>query len=268
MIFLSILKIFGIVLACIVGIILIIALMLLFLPFSYKIVAKGHNTNTNIIFSSKWLFGIINLKFSYVEGKVDFFTKVIGINLLDIDKNNDKKIDKKENSRKETLAKNNKSNSEVKIKVKQKKKPKKRLTLKEFFIKQLNKIKNFFIRLKNIKVFATSDITKRAVKKIKLIIVKMLKSIFPKKIKGNLTYGIYDPGTTAITYGLLANWAEQRKQDDLIITPDFEENGVFLDLKINGRLFLGYMLICFLQLFFNKDIKKMFNAIRRISNGR
>lgn len=276
MITLGILKIIGIALACIVGFALLIIIMFLVIPFRYKIIAKGHNANTNLIVNFKWLFGFINFNFSYIEGKMDLFLRIVGINLFEKEskektpKGNSYKEKAYKNSRyeekhvKKEKLDNKKDSTNKAVKVKAKKVKKERPTIKELLIRLLNKIKNFFIKLKNIKTFISSDITKRAVKKIKLVSIKLLRHLFPKQIIGSLKYGLIDPATTALTYGLFAGWAEHRKQDDFIITPDFEENGIITDLKIYGRLFTGFVLICLLQLFFNKDIKKMIDATRRI----
>ncbi len=269
MIFLNVLKIIGIVLLCIIALALVIALMVLLIPLRYKIIAKGHNVNTNLVSSVKWLFGVAYFKLSYIEGEFDYFLKIFGIklNLSEHDKEkdnikkantpNNKSVNKKQGKPiKSEIATTNKKST--------RKKKKKRISFKERLIKLLNKIKKFFQKVKEIKDFLSKDYTKNTIKNIKELIIKCFRHIFPRKIVGNINFGLNDPAKTALVYGLFASWAEQSQKGKLLVTPDFEDNGVILDLKIYGRLFVGYMLISYLRLILNKDYKRMVESVRRI----
>lgn len=273
---LSILKIIGIVLLCIVGLILIIAILFLACPFKYKIIINSSDDDIDIITDVKWLFGFIHFSFKYVENELEYFLKIIGIN-LDIDskpeeekndvKSSDEfKIDSVESHNRKNAAKHIQNDLKVKVKKKKKEKgnvTKKKLTLKELFVNWLNKLKILLEKIRAAINFLNNDITKRAIKKLKLIVVKLIKHVFPKKIYGKLTFGFEQPSTTALVYGLFAGWAEQTQNNKLLITPIFEEKYFLADLKIYGRLFAGFVLLYLLQLVLNKDFKKVVKAIRR-----
>lgn len=82
MIFLTILKIIGIVLASIVGLVLLVALLVLFAPIRYKIAGTGKNENVQGVAKASWLFGILSAKAEYFGKNLEYKVSVIGISLL------------------------------------------------------------------------------------------------------------------------------------------------------------------------------------------
>lgn len=76
-IFLVILKIIGMILAILVGILLLVLLI----PFSY--VGKGNFKEVmKASFVAKWLQGLIYFRFSYVDGEMQYVLRILGIPVL------------------------------------------------------------------------------------------------------------------------------------------------------------------------------------------
>lgn len=79
-IILAILKIVGILLAVLLGLVLLILLTVLFLPLRYRIYAEKHGElkKSNADVSVSWLFGILKIKASYRDGQISFVPQIFG----------------------------------------------------------------------------------------------------------------------------------------------------------------------------------------------
>lgn len=79
-IILAILKIVGILLAVLLGLVLLILLTVLFLPLRYRICAEKHGelkkSTANV--SVSWLFGILKVKAGYRNGQISICTEIFG----------------------------------------------------------------------------------------------------------------------------------------------------------------------------------------------
>ena len=79
-IILAILKIVGILLAVLLGLVLLILLTVLFLPLRYRICAEKHGelkkSTANVRVS--WLFGILKVKAGYRNGQISFVSQIFG----------------------------------------------------------------------------------------------------------------------------------------------------------------------------------------------
>ena len=79
-IILAILKIVGILLAVLLGLVLLILLTVLFLPLRYRICAETHGelkkSTANV--SVSWLFGILKVKAGYRNGQISFVSQIFG----------------------------------------------------------------------------------------------------------------------------------------------------------------------------------------------
>lgn len=79
-IILAILKIVGILLAVLLGLVLLILLTVLFLPLRYRICAEKHGelkkSTANV--SVSWLFGILKVKAGYRNGQISFVPQIFG----------------------------------------------------------------------------------------------------------------------------------------------------------------------------------------------
>lgn len=112
-VFLTVLKITGIVLGSLLGFILLLILLLLFYPFHYRIIANKHEE-----FAAKakvfWLWHIISVTVDYRK-ELKTYIKVFGIDIYDLKKRKEQKEKEKEekNSQKKSGKKSRNDSDEV-----------------------------------------------------------------------------------------------------------------------------------------------------------
>ncbi|MBR7076609.1 MAG: DUF2953 domain-containing protein, partial [Lachnospiraceae bacterium] len=136
--------------------------------------------------------------------------------------------------------------------------------IEHFFERLSEKYEGLIKKLEQTEAVLTSKVTGRAVKKVKEQLFHILNHIKPKKIAGNINFGLEDPANTAIIYGTIDNLAIAMSEGKLIITPEFYQKGISLDMVMQGRILIGYLLVCALRVFFNKDVRRVVRVVRRM----
>ena len=283
MIILSILKIIGIVLACIVGLVLLLVLLVLLVPIRYRFSGDGMNADIQAEGKASWLFGLLSASIRFAEKKLLYRVSVAGISLKKGDLLNPEKSvpeetdmepqilkpqkDKEEEKKAAALEVQNKPEPEAKTEIeKEKEKGKEDLSdrIEHFFERLSEKYEGLIKKLEQTEAVLTSKVTGRAVKKVKEQLFHILNHIKPKKIAGNINFGLEDPANTAIIYGTIDNLAIAMSEGKLIITPEFYQKGISLDMVMQGRILIGYLLVCALRVFFNKDVRRVVRVVRRM----
>lgn len=283
MIILSILKIIGIVLACIVGLVLLLVLLVLLVPIRYRFSGDGMNADIQADGKASWLFGLLTASIRFAEKKLLYRVSVAGISLKKGDLLNPEKSvpeetdmetqilkpqkDKEEEKKAAALEVQNKPEPEAKTEIeKEKEKEKEDLSdrIEHFFERLSEKYEGLIKKLEQTEAVLTSKVTGRAVKKVKEQLFHILNHIKPKKIAGNINFGLEDPANTAIIYGTIDNLAIAMSEGKLIITPEFYQKGISLDMVMQGRILIGYLLVCALRVFFNKDVRRVVRVVRRM----
>ena len=82
MIILQILKVIGIVLACIVGLVLLILLLVLFAPVNYSTAVQVHGSDISVKASAGWLIKLLSVKAEYAEKNFSYSVRAAGISIL------------------------------------------------------------------------------------------------------------------------------------------------------------------------------------------
>ena len=283
MIILSILKTIGIVLACIVGLVLLLVLLVLLVPIRYRFSGDGMNADIQADGKASWLFGLLTASIRFAEKKLLYRVSVAGISLKKGDLLNPEKSvpeetdmetqilkpqkDKEEEKKSAALEVQNKPEPEAKTEIeKEKEKEKEDLSdkIEHFFERLSEKYEGLIKKLEQTEAVLTSKVTGRAVKKVKEQLFHILNHIKPKKIAGNINFGLEDPANTAIIYGTIDNLAIAMSEGKLIITPEFYQKGISLDMVMQGRILIGYLLVCALRVFFNKDVRRVVRVVRRM----
>lgn len=293
MIILTILKIIGIVLACIVGLALLLVLLVLFVPVRYQISADGENTAVKAHGKVTWLLGVLTAKADYQDLDIAYKLSLIGIKLKEGSlKDVPEKLEVSTEEGITELEEEQKWEVHQFFGTEEKKEPPKESELEiemidisdavtkpapgadkkedfsdkieKFCEKISSKYEKIRLKLEQTTTILTSEVTKRAVKTIKEQLFHILDHIKPKKIKGFLNFGLEDPANTAIIYGTIDILAESISQGKLIITPEFYQKGLTLDLMFSGRIFLGYLALCALKVFFNQNVRKVVKVVRRV----
>ena len=298
MIVLQILKIIGIVLACIIGFIILLLLLILFTPLTYKIQAEGENADIKGSAIARML-GIFAFRLNYADKKADYKATIAGIPVYKGGFGKDEAEAVKEvieeetqpkeptpeiKSEKETVkaeakAEKPQAKAEKTLIIEEKKaaeeekepepedasdeeKPGKLEKLKEKVRGIIDKIRSIYDKYQKAKYILEAPVTKRAWQFIKARLIDLLNHIRPRSVKGHIDFGFDDPATTAEVYGVAGSVA-CLIDDRLIVAPDFDKKGIDLDVEIKGRIFVGYVLLLFLKVWRNKDLKRVRNYIRR-----
>ena len=303
MIILQILKIIGFVLAGIVGLALLIVLLVLFVPIRYKASGAGENTEIEGGAKATWLLGLFKAAADYKEKKLSYAVKFAGIVLTkgvlgedeaealrevlqeeeiisdpkqyekiskELQKAGEKAEKAEELKEEKRLEKEQQKEEKKAEKAEQKEQRKKENRLKSFKEKvrdRINSLKELYNKYQTAKRIWQAKATKRALKHLKVEIFNLLNHIKPRKIAGTIGFGLEDPANTAFVYGNVVPIAEAISKGKLILTPEFYNKGIRMDLLIKGRIFLGYMLLCIARLYFDRDIQRVFKVIRRYFNG-
>ena len=100
---------------------------------------------------------------------------------------------------------------------------------------------------------------------IKKEIIRLLKKIAPKKIKGFVHFGFDDPATTGSILMYLAMIYPVLPKK-LKIDPSFEDTDIYGAIDVKGRLSLIVPAVSFLKVFFNKDCRRMYRLYKRHSS--
>lgn len=136
--------------------------------------------------------------------------------------------------------------------------------IKEAVKKAVKDIKGAYNKAKEIKAFITANTTKEAYRYGKRIVFKVLKHIFPRKIKAKLHFGFEQPDVTGKTLGyiamILSTFHINAKR--ISVVPDFDKKVIEGNINIKGHFFVGILLIDGLRFYFKKEIH---DIIKRFS---
>lgn len=285
----TILKILGIFLLTVLGILLVLAVLVLFVPVRYRISAYRRMAEEIPVAAEvkvTWLLHILNAAFSYPEAayvrvRVFCFTVFCDAHAKEPIENSGIKQDKAPENSKEhdghiDEERPEEEHSKEKEIVEEDFEEEPKATLLDF-------LKRIWNALKNIKYTITKicDKIKHIIKNIRYYIkiiksntfhrawtvcreqvFSLLKSILPKKLKGNFLIGTGDPASTGqvlsvygILYPLLGN--------HINITPDFEQQVLEGELFIKGKITLFKAVKTAGIIYFNKDFRRLIKLFKR-----
>jgi len=96
-------------------------------------------------------------------------------------------------------------------------------------------------------------------------LIRLLRAIRPRKVKGFIHFGFEDPATCGkvLMYLSMIYPTLPRK---LVFDPSFEDTELYGNIVIKGRLYLIVVAVCAIRLYFNKDIKRMLALYKKHQN--
>ena len=111
-------------------------------------------------------------------------------------------------------------------------------------------------KVKETNDFLKANSTKKAYRYAKKIIKKLLKHIFPKRIRANVVYGMEAPDVTGKIYGYIAMAyaAFGLNPKKVKVLPDFQEKKFEGEIRAGGYIILGWVGILALKFYFYKEI--------------
>ena len=290
---LTVLKIIGIVLACIIGLVLLLICLVLFVPVRYRINAKKEDPEADPVAFARasFLLHILSAKVIY-EKKLEIIVRIFGFRLFQ-DRKSEKKRrkrkkaseDKKEeysldwnepddkteeNKTEEDKIENAKSEDnkgkDDKSEEGSYEKVEKILNdLSDKYLEYSDKIDRIRREIRFWDRMINDCRNKNAAELIKKETLKLLKKIAPRRIKGFIHFGFDDPATTGtvLMYLSLIYPILPRK---LVIDPGFEDTDLYGNIDIKGYIRLIVPLVCVAKVYFNRDFKRMWRIYKKHSN--
>ena len=298
-ILLTILKIIGIILLVLIGLILLAAAVILLVPIRYH----GEGAREEKILSGSvkltWLLHMISASASLSEDgtkiRVCLFGKTIYPKTKKPPKQSKaKKMPKQEAPKKSEKSEKPKQQSDTVSKevatIYEPQKPipelpkkeksarpdvkskfeaikQKLLAVKEKFIDSkagIQKIKNKIDYWKNL---LTSDPMKEAMEFLWKKTKGLLHHILPRRMTGHIHFGFEDPSKTGKTLAYFSMLYPFTKEN-LVIEPEFETEELILegDIAFRGRIRLGYLVYVALSVVLNKNIRRQYKRLRQGGN--
>ena len=137
------------------------------------------------------------------------------------------------------------------------------IKIRETILKIISRIK----RLLHQKDAVKNLLAKQETKSVLLFawdkLKRLLKHIFPRKIKGYVAYGADNPATTGQVLGILSI-VYARTGMLLELRPNFTEKQMECDILLKGRLQVVTLLIIAFKVIFNKELRKVINGLKKI----
>ncbi len=289
-IFLTILKIIGVILLVLLCLAVGLVLLLLFVPIRYEAeIASAEKVSVKAKIT--WLLRFIRLYLNYRDGLsmklwVLFFSVPFG-------KREKKKDDTEtfastEPAKTVEVPKRMENNNHAKttestdstetaehlesteehlesVTKRETEKPKKEnwiLRIKRIFASILDKIKHIGKTIESTKTFLEDSHNKAAFSHIKDEVFLLLKHICPKKLKVDMSYSTGSPDTTAEVFGILAMFPIGY-QNRWEIYPDFEVDSFYArgTIDIKGKIYIYQILFAALRLVLDKNCRRLLKKI-------
>ena len=228
MMILSVLKVIGIVIGGIAGLVLLLFLALLLVPVRYRIVSEKDTNSMRICGKADWMAGLVSAAAEYQEEKFAWAIRLFGIRIF---------------PRKERMTAGDQKPGEHRSK---EQKPGEHKPNEQRPKEHKPKGQKLRDRLK-----AVSDMKGR---QLKQTILSLLRHVKPRRIAGEIRIGLESPDQTALVYGVTANLAALLDRH-LLIIPEMDGQKLEFDLMARGRIFPGYVAVLALRLRLDPQVR-------------
>lgn len=262
--FLQILSATGFVLLIILIVIAALIALVLFMPVVYKVKIKKEE-NFDLNGNVRWLFGAVYFSF-LLEGKeLVWSLRVFGFSVLS-SKSKKKNVSAKREEyrpakKQPTIKPGERVGDAAKDSLKVEKGADRIKRVKgdeafeeprepSIFEKIRFTFKNICDKLKKVKEF------KELFKKVKPMLIRLLKAVFPKRIYGYIDFGFDDPATTGTVCAVLGALCVPIPEK-LKVTPYFNEKKFECDVNMKGRIFIIILLVNVVKILMVPDVRKL-----------
>ena len=295
-IFLTVLKILGIVILCILGLVLLILLLVLFCPFRYTVGGEMYD-EIGADASVRWLFIKVLVDYTKEKGLV-YKLKLLGIPIYSSDKEPKEKKPEKEKDKEETgseagteAADTGKEDGEkpgTELAVTQDSteltysddepyeevmgteekeglfdKPSTKDKIDGIINNITKKKDEFELKMDHLDQFLDRPYVQRTIDRVKWALIVILKEIRPRSGKGYLHLGLENPADTGELLGAMSafswfiiGW--------LTFEPDFTKKVIEGDLHISGRIILGIIAGPLIRIAISRDFWKTYKLAKKI----
>ena len=278
MVILEILKWIGIVLLYLLLILLVVLLLVLFLPIKYYGEGTYNNEQRYALFKARWFWGLVSVKASFPQ-KPYLSVKVLWIELLKKQQEEAVKeeVPKTQRTEEKAAEKQSKIQTEKQLEkpieknsekaAEKKPEPKEDAsTQKDEQQETKEPIFDKWIGIKEkiqyyIGIFNEQD-TKELLAHCRVRIIKILKSIRPRKITFRGTVGFALPDTTGYLYGgycMISSYLGKH----VILTPDFEKEIMDVTGSLKGHITVFVLAWNALQVYFDKRLMRLIAKLKK-----
>lgn len=282
------LKIIGISILVILGLLFLLTGIILFVPVCYRIESKGEGTlqSLEVKMNFSWLLHLLSGYVCYKNKKVDWqvrtawkkwnASKSKKVAKVEIKPQNLKKSEKVQNEKEEKQPEKVIEKTKIQKNVISKEKKQQSEIKNSSFV---NKIQQFFRKIKRIicnfcdkikllgekkdKVieFFENETHQKAWKVVKKEVIRIFKYLRPKKIKGRVRFGFSDPYLTGKTLAILSI-CYPFYANEILVVPDFENDVLEGELNIKGRVRGVYFLVFIFNIFRKKEIRQTYKNMQ------
>lgn len=271
---LLILKMIGMILAIVVGIVLVLLGIVLFVPIRYRVDGEIDNAvkKRDIEIRFYWFFhllsGYANYKDNEFSWKVRFFWKRweldddVETSVSSKAEQNETMTETESESEKETKTESA-SKKEAKKKSKQKQEKRKK---KYTFQKICDKIKSFIEKKNELQEFIGDTKHRRAFAIVKREVFRLHKVLKPRTVQMQVHFGFEDPymtGNVLAVLSMLYPWYG----DSVEIEPDFEEQVLEGNLHMKGKLHLIWLVVMIWNLYFNDCVMDTYRELKKLGGN-
>ena len=277
------LKIIGIILLIILGVLVLSVCVVLFVPLRYhgKAEAKGTLDSVKAHLKFSWLLHLVSGYVTYENRETKWQVRILW-KKLNVEKKDSQealfseKVSEDESSKElktdtekdklkinesEPDKLNKKTNGKTSSKKSEKQKKNIFEKIKYTFRDFCDKIKALIKKKEKLQEFLTNEIHQSTWRKLKQEIWKLFKFLKPKKLVLNLHFGFANPSVTGKVLAALS-MLYPFYLDHINLEPEFDEKILEGDAYIKGTVRGLHLLIVICNLFFDKNIKTTYKAIK------
>ena len=132
----------------------------------------------------------------------------------------------------------------------------------DFFLEKTSGLREKVRKLRRQKHFLARERVKSALRKILNLVVDIVKVVFPKNLLGKLRIGFDSPADTG-TFLAAASATLPLTQDHLEIEPDFSEKAFCGTLDFSTSVRVGGLVVRVIRFIFNKDVRYFMRRVRK-----
>ena len=278
-----ILKIIGMILLAILGILILLLCTVFFMPANYFVQAKTVDGIKGLTFEAKthWFLHLFTAYYIYKDKQSDWQVRIgwKTFNHKDHEdstrskkKHEDVIIEDVESSEKEETTSNKrldeKIDAETQCKTSEKQCEKQSWfkKIKCTILKICDKIKSFWESKEKVTSFLTDDVHVEAFKIVKTELGILARHLRPRRIRGFVRFGFEDPYRTGqVLAGLSILYPFYGEHVE--IYPDFEQKILEGDLYVKGHIRMVHLASLLWRLFFNRYVRKTYRDYKKIKSN-
>lgn len=261
----------------------VILLLILFFPVSYRLEGKKTPDSFSAGVRVGWLFGLVRLLFYYPEPgkpliKIAFFTlrkfqrkRGSGISRRKVPQNKEESVSEPDTVREasdkadaapsqgvsDPVESPETSEKKTEQKYTEQKKNKKKVSFSDIRSK-IRSEAEFYLGLWR------QDATKTLVAEMFLRLGKIMKNVFPRKVRGRLVFGASSPDVTGYAYAVYSILSTKfPRRFSLAFYPDFQKEVLEGEILIAGRVTLFTVLWNSLRILLDKRLHSLWKTVNK-----